>query len=244
TNSETSFTSSADVYTYVARPAVTAVSPKAGRTTGGNAISISGSGFSGATAVAFGGVPASFLVNNSASISAVAPAHTAGTVDVTVTSVGGTSAASAADHYTYDARPTVTSVSPAAGPTAGGNTVFINGTNFVPASGCTPGGCSAKFGTVSASVSFVSTTQLKAVVPPHAVGTVDVTVTNPGGTSATSSADHYPYDARPTVSSLNPTAGPSPGGNTVTINGANFLSGAGVKFGATASASVTFVSGT
>jgi hypothetical protein len=65
----------------------------------------------------------------------------------------------------------------------------------------------------------VSATQLKAVAPAHAAGTVDVTVTTPGGTSAIVAADHYTYNATPTVGSLIPAAGPIAGGNSVTING-------------------------
>jgi len=134
--------------------------------------------------------------------------------------------------------PTVSSVSPVAGPTVGGNTVTINGTNFVSAS-------SVKFGTTaSSSVMFVSTTQLKAVAPAQVAGTVDVTVTTLAGTSGIVAGDHYTYDLPPTVSSLSPAAGPTAGGNTVTINGTNFLSGASVKFGTTASGSITFVSAT
>jgi IPT/TIG domain len=238
TSGETSATSFADLYTYVVRPAVFGVSPNAGPSTGGTTVSISGSGFSTASQVTFGGVAAGFFINNDASITATAPAHAAGTFDVTVTSPGGTSATSAVDLYTYDARPTVTSVSPTAGPTTGGNTVTINGTNFLSSASVSFGG------TGSASITFVSATRLKAVAPPHAAGMVDVTVTTPGGTSAASAADHYSYDARPTVSSLSPVAGSTTGGNTVTINGTNFLAGAGVKFGATASATVTFVSAT
>ena len=238
TNGETSPTSFSDLYTYVVRPAVTGVSPNAGPTSGGNAVGITGSGFSSASIVAFGGVGAGFSINNDGSITAFAPAHAAGTVDVTVTSPGGTSAAVAADHYTYDAKPTVSSLNPATGPIAGGNTVTINGTGFVSGAG-------VKFGaTASATVTFVSATQLKAVAPAHAAGIVDVTVTTPGGTSAIVAGDHYTYDAKPTVSSLNPTAGSIAGGNSVTINGTGFVSGAGVKFGATASATVTFVSAT
>jgi IPT/TIG domain len=136
------------------------------------------------------------------------------------------------------AAPTVTSVSPIAGPTTGGNTVTINGTNFVS-------GASVKFGaTASALVTFVSATQLKAVAPAHAAGTVDVTVTTAGGTSATVAGDRYTYDARPAVKNVSPNAGSTAGGNTVTINGTNFLLGTSVKFGATASSLVTFVSAT
>jgi IPT/TIG domain len=133
------------------------------------------------------------------------------------------------------AAPTVTSVSPIAGPTTGGNTVTINGTNFVS-------GASVKFGaTASALVTFVSATQLKAVAPAHAAGTVDVTVTTPGGTSAIVAGDHYAYGP-PTVSSFTPTSGIT--GSSVTINGTGFAPGAIVKFGLKASTVVTFVSGT
>ena len=48
---------------------------------------------------------------------AVAPAHSSGTVDVTVATAAGTSATSSADRYTYDAPPTVTGRSPNGGPT-------------------------------------------------------------------------------------------------------------------------------
>src|SRR5215472_1185413 len=218
------------------QPSVNGVSPNAGPTSGGNSVTISGAGFTGATNVNFGGVAAGFFVNNDGSITATAPAGGVGTVDVTVTTPGGTSTTSAADHYTYDVKPTVGSLTPTAGPTAGGNTITINGTGFLAGAG-------VKFGaTASATVTFVSATQLKAVAPAHAAGTVDVTVTTPGGTSTASAADHYTYDAPPTVKSVTPTAGPSGGGNTITINGTNFLSGASVSFGGVGSGSVTFVS--
>jgi hypothetical protein len=64
-------------------------------------VTLSGSGFTGASAVDFGSTPASsFTVNNDGSITAVDPAGT-GTVDVTVVGPFGTSATSAADQFTY-----------------------------------------------------------------------------------------------------------------------------------------------
>ena len=47
----------------------------------------------------------------------------AGPVDVTVTTSGGTSATSAADLFTYDAVPTVTAIAPTSGPVAGATLV-------------------------------------------------------------------------------------------------------------------------
>ena len=58
-----------------------------------------------------------FTVTNSTTITATAPAGTVGTVDVTVTTPGGTSATSAADQYTYTPPPvpTVSGVTPELG---------------------------------------------------------------------------------------------------------------------------------
>lgn len=83
-------------------PVVTDVSPTAGPTSGGNAVSIIGSGFTGATAVRFGSTTAlSFVVNSDNLITAVAPPAIFGTVNITVTTPAGTSAATQADLYVY-----------------------------------------------------------------------------------------------------------------------------------------------
>jgi hypothetical protein len=199
---------------------------------------ILGSRFLAGASVAFGTVASPKVTFvGSTELKAVAPPQPAGTVDVTATTIGGTSAISAADRYTYGP-PTVTGVSPIAGPTSGANTVTINGSDFVR-------GASVKFGaTASASVTLVSATQLHAVAPAHAAGSIDVTVTTGGGTSGTSSSDQYTYDLKPTVTGLNPKTGSTSGGNTVTITGTGFVQGASVKFGTSASATVGFVSAT
>ena len=91
---------------------------------------MTGTGFTGATAVHFGATRApAITVINATSLTVTAPAGT-GTVDVTVTTPNGTSATSSGDHYTYNAAPTVTAVSPNNGPQAGGNSVTVTGTGF------------------------------------------------------------------------------------------------------------------
>jgi plastocyanin len=131
--------------------------------------------------------------------------------------------------------PKVTSVTPDAGSIAGGNTVLINGSGFVS-------GASVKFGSVSsASVTFVSTTQLRVLAPAHASGVVGITVTTPEGTSAATNNNLYAYGP-PTSSSLTPSSGIT--GSTVTITGTNYVPRMTVKFGALASPRVTFVSTT
>ncbi|MCE0539203.1 IPT/TIG domain-containing protein, partial [Kineosporia rhizophila] len=232
----------ADEYTYFAPPTVTAVAPSAGPLTSGNSVTITGTNFigpSGVSAVKFGAANAvSYTVNSDTQITAVAPAGTAGTVDITVVAVGGTSAITAADQYTYTPAPTVTAVAPSAGPTAAGTSVVITGTNFGSAT-------EVKFGADPA-VSFVrnSATQITAVAPAGAAGTVDVTVTSPGGTSATSAADRYTYVATPAVTNVAPKRGPLAGGTSVVITGTGFSTATAVKFDATNATSFTVNSAT
>ena len=73
-----------------------------GNDAGGSTVQISGTGFTGATAVDFGSTPAtSFVVNSGSSITAVAPGGADGTVDVTVVNGGNPSPTSSADQFTF-----------------------------------------------------------------------------------------------------------------------------------------------
>jgi fibronectin type 3 domain-containing protein len=169
-------------------PAITKLSTTAGPTSGGNKITIYGSGLTGATGVYFGGVAAtSFTVNTNGSITVVVPAHAAGTVDVTVVTALGRSALTAADHYTFLSRPVVTSVSPNSGPTAGGTAVTISGQNLTGATKVLFG----KYAATSVVVNADGT--LTAWAPAEAAGTVNILVISPGGTSAATTADRFRY---------------------------------------------------
>ena len=86
-------------------PVVTSISPTSGPLGGGTSVTITGTGFTDATAVNFGGTAAaSFTINSYTSITAVSPAESAGTVDITVTSADGTSATSSADQFSLRCR--------------------------------------------------------------------------------------------------------------------------------------------
>ncbi|MGF6897551.1 hypothetical protein ABIA39_007924, partial [Nocardia sp. GAS34] len=106
-------------YTYgVIVPTLTSISPASGSAAGGTTVVLTGTNLTGVTAVSFGGTPAaSFTVNSSTQITAVTPAHSAGTVSVTVTAAGGTSNGVA---FTYIAVPVLTAVTPNSGPPSGG----------------------------------------------------------------------------------------------------------------------------
>jgi hypothetical protein len=176
-------------------PTVTAVSPASGFLAGGTSVTLTGTYFTSASAVHFGATLAtSFTVNSATSISVTSPAASLGTVDVTVTTPGGTSATSSADHFTYvTPLPTITSVSPTYGTAAGGTSVTITGTNLSGTSVLDFGATPATTYTVNSSTSITATS------PAEAAGVVDVTATTLGGTSATSSADHFTFATVPGV---------------------------------------------
>jgi hypothetical protein len=138
-----------------------------------------------------------------------------------VTTPDGTSPVVNGDRFTYVALPTVTGVSPAAGPTAGGNTVTITGTGFQNIFGF-PGVTTVGFGSVPApSFTVDSDTQLTATVPAGSAGTVDVALlTWLGATTATSAADQYTYQipCTTTITGTNPTQLDVTSGLTCLVN--------------------------
>ncbi len=238
-------TSSGVSFTYSAPsgPVVSSVTQSSGTTAGGDTFTIVGSGFTAATDVEFGSTDAaSYVVLTDYAIQVTTPALTAGTVDVTVTTAAGTSSTSSADHFTFAApsAATVSAVSPSSGTGGGSTVVIITGTNFADVS-------AVDFGSVPAEAFYVnSATQITAVSPGHATGTIDVTVTTPAGTTSTSSADHYTYTAPTTltITSVGTAggAGPLGGYNGVLIVGTGFLGATGVSFGSNAALSYTVLS--
>ena len=171
---------------YTPSPRVTGISVQEGPTSGGTSVVISGDGFSGVTQVDFGGAPAaSFTISGDTSITAVTPATSAGQVDVTVTSAGGTAATGAFDQFTFVGAPTISGVSPASGPLQGGNQVVISGTDLAPVT-------SVYFGGNYASVTSQSDTSISVTAPAgDAVDTAPVTLTSVGGTASAT----YSYTA-------------------------------------------------
>ena len=99
------------------------------------------------------------------------------------------------------AAPAVTDITPSSGPELGGTLVTITGTAF-------SGATEVDFGTTAATnVTVVNDTAITADSP-AGTGVVDVTVTTPVGTSATSPADEFTYVAvaAAAVTGLSPTS--------------------------------------
>jgi hypothetical protein len=113
-------------------PVVTDVNPNGGLTTGGIEVVITGTEFDGATKVTFGDAEASdFTVDSDTQITAIAPEHAAGTIQVQVTTAGGASPDTSADDFTY-VKPPATTAPPATSPpsTAAPTTVLPTDTTL------------------------------------------------------------------------------------------------------------------
>ena len=221
-------------------PVVTGVSPSAGPTAGGTSVTITGSNFlTGATVSIGGNVTSSPAVLSSTQIRVLTPAHLAGNADVVVQNPNG-EASTLNNGFVYNVpSPTVASVSPNSGPTAGGTRVTITGTNFLA-------GALILFGSAPAtSVVVNSATQIQATTPAHAAGLAQVMVEDPGNVSA-NLASGFTYTSStsgpPTISGVSPSSGPA--GTQVTITGTNLTTATTVSFGTANAASTAFVSAT
>jgi plastocyanin len=128
--------------------------------------------------------------------------------------------------------PTITNVSPASGPTGGGTSVTITGTNFTNS-----GTTTVTFGGSSATnVNVTSSTTISATTPAHAEGIVDVVLTNNGQSVTATGA--FTYQALKVIS-VSPNSGSTTGGTNVTISGSSFQNGATVTFGGSPATNVT-----
>jgi hypothetical protein len=197
---------------------VTGISPTFGPATGGTAVTIFGDAFTAATKVYFGTTAAaSVTINGDTSITAVTPAESPATVDVTVVSPGGTSFTSSNDQFTLYGRPSVTGVSPNRGPLSGGYWVTVTGTHFVGTKVVNEGDTTTGFQVIN------DTTLSVYILPGDVAGdSVDIVVTSPGGTSPITRTDQFTYNppARVVVSPIKGLPGVA-----VKVTGANFGNG-------------------
>lgn len=188
-------------YTYVTPvPTITGFTPTSGSTVGGTQVTITGTGLTGATAVSIAGVPAaSFTVLNDTTIVATTAPHAPVSGPVSVTTPGGI--ATSATSYTYVTQvPTLTGIFPTSGPAGASTQVALSGTGLTGATSVMVNGTPVPY-------TVVSDNEILATLPPHAAGTVTVTVTTPGGSASipfTYTRDRTQLTATPALVQLFP----------------------------------------
>jgi hypothetical protein len=143
----------------------------------GTTLTITGTGFTGATSVKFAGTIAAFTPGSDTSLTATVPAGAATGPITVVTPAGTGTSATNFTVTTVTPAPTISSFSPTSG--RAGTVVTITGTGFTGATNVTFGGVRAT------TFSVTSNTALKATVPTGA-RTGPIAVTTPGGTATSS----------------------------------------------------------
>jgi probable HAF family extracellular repeat protein len=222
-------------------PTITSLTPTSSNA-GGAAftLTINGTNFIAGAAAKWNGTALTTTFVSATKLTAAVPSRdiaAAGTASVTVTTTHGTSAG--ANFTINSGAPTIARLSPTSA-SAGGAAfnLTLTGTNFVA-----PATVHWK-GTALQTIPGSGSTTLTAVVPAGditAAGTASVSVTTTGGTSAGAA---FPITPRPTITSLSPRSATARGATfTLTVNGAGFLLGATVKWGAGA-LTTKFVSAT
>lgn len=217
-------------------PTLTTLNLSSGTTAGGGNVILTGANFTGATDVHWGaldintcGTGTCFTINTDTQITVDnIPAHGAGGVLVTVTTPSGTSGSKT---YTYvTPAPTLTTLNPSSGSTAGGNPVVLTGTNFTGATDVNWGSTDIQACGTGICFTFNSDTQITVNnIPSNGAGGVLVTVTTGNGTSGSKT---YTYVIpAPTLTTLNPTSGSTVGGNSVVLIGTNFTGATDVHVG-------------
>jgi hypothetical protein len=163
---------------------------------------------------------------SSASGSASSSGGASSSGDTTSSGGGNSSSAGDGSGATHTHQPKVSSISPGAGPTAGGTGVVIRGYWFEDVT-------QVRFGRHDARFKVMSANSMIAWSPPGA-GTVAVAVKTSAGSSDPATGDrqdHFSYLARSQVLHVSPANGPGAGGTAVVIRGQSFEDVATVSFG-------------
>ena len=224
-------------------PLINTVSPSTGPQSGGTAITLTGTNFLAGALITVGGNACTGITFFSAtSMSCITPSGLAGPADVVIKNPNNFSdkLSGAFTYNTTVPSPTLSSISPTSGPTAGGTIVTLSGTYFQSGANVTLDGAAC------ANVKVLSTTTITCTTASDNAGAVDVVVTNPGGLSSTLTGA-FTYSTvvlPPTLASISPSSGTTSGGTPVSLHGTNFLSGATVTLDGATCTNVSVVSAT
>jgi len=199
-------------------PSIGNVSPSFGNVSGSTSVKITGSNLTSACGVFFGDVAAHIIdAAGSTSLTAIAPPHAAGNVDITVKCGQRSASRSGAFSFTTSAEPaaTIATVAPQTG--AIGQTVTIGGLRF-------RSGDLITFGVTRATVLTTTNDTHTVTIPNEAPGIVAVTLTDPDGHVSTT-GPIFTIVAPITPKITRATPATVVRGNEIAIDGEGFRSG-------------------
>ncbi len=218
-------------YTYLPDVRVTALNPVTGPLAGGTTVTLTGTGFTGATSVRFGAVEASsFTVVSGTEIAAVTPAGTSGgAVDVTLTTPTGAWTSSRAFTY-FDPAGAFAAFAVSPRLIRAGDTVKLTGQAL------DQGALNVTIGGIVAIVGARTFSTAELLVPPRGAAprVSDVEAIGASTVTLTGAAKW-----RVSLASLSPTSGPSTGGTRVSLVGSAIPPAAGVTVGTFAATAVS-----
>jgi hypothetical protein len=177
---------------------VTSITPSSGRISGGDAVTIRGTGFIPETKVRFDNIAAADIkFVDSTSLIADSPAHASGRVNIVVSNPDKESYTLAGGFIYFDPqaglpKPSITSLTPTLGPLTGGQLVTISGSGFLGVATVSFGGLPGR------NVQVLSNTTLTTTTPAHPEGKVDVVVGEDSTSTATLSGG-YTYTCWGTI---------------------------------------------
>jgi hypothetical protein len=192
-NADSQSATLSNAYTYITpSPTIASINPTSGPTSGNTLVTLTGTNFQSGATVTFNGIAATDVkFVNATTLTARTPLGPASEqvglpVAVKVTNPDQKSITASIFTYTLPP-PNVGSINPPTGLPAGGNVVTILGVGFTSAVATT-----VKFGGIAATnVQIIDAVSMKATVPAHAAGAVDVAVTV--GATTTTATNAYVY---------------------------------------------------
>lgn len=222
-------------YTYLPDVRITGLTPVTGDLAGGTTVTLTGTGFTGATAVRFGANDATMVTVVSATqVTAVTPAGAAGAVDVTIVAPGGSWTSQRAFTYFDPAGPfAVLGLSPRL--IRAGDTVYLTGQAL------DQGTLTVNIGGVAATVGARTFSTAELTVPARGAAprVSDVEATGASTVTLTGAAKW-----RIGLTSATPNTGPAAGGTQVALVGSAIPAAIDLNVGTFAATAVTVASET
>jgi hypothetical protein len=203
------------------------ITPSQGKASGGESVTLTGTGFTDTTQILFGGTPidaGNVFLLDSTTLQVKTPPHDTGLVDVSVVQPGDKPISSTlAAGFLFFNDIVVTKVEPAEGPTTGGTAITIHGTGFAGKTSVLIGGKPA------IGVQVIGDDQVIAVTPPGTFGATTVHVVNERGAGLQKKG--FFYTMAPSLEAVAPASGPTAGGTQAIVHGHGFTKDSQVGIG-------------